>query len=254
MKNLVIGNTSQLAKYFPNEYEKISSRNIQFTNEKYDRVYLCFSERRENLDKDLYYSINIDYTLKIIDHYSKNCNNIIIYGTTEFWNAYNGAININLPFKYNTNDYIDSKRLLIEISKKLYKNIIVLYPFEFNSININNNHLFYNIFDSIINKNKINIDINTYYYKELLHPKFVVEQSIKADNDSIIGSGRLLFYNDFIRSLYLYFSMEYDDYVTEHICQNSKNIYYFDSKKILYNNIYNDTIREIEIKLNLINE
>ena len=44
--NIVIGNTSQLAYYFPDDYIKISSRNIQLTNNQYDRVYICFAEQR----------------------------------------------------------------------------------------------------------------------------------------------------------------------------------------------------------------
>ena len=56
MKNLVIGNTSQLAYYFPDDYEKISSRNIEFKNENYDRVYICFAEQRTYLknNRDLF--------------------------------------------------------------------------------------------------------------------------------------------------------------------------------------------------------
>jgi hypothetical protein len=39
--NLVIGNTSQLSHYFPNKYEKISSRFIDFDSYKYR--FLCLS-------------------------------------------------------------------------------------------------------------------------------------------------------------------------------------------------------------------
>ena len=90
---------------------------------------------------------------------------------------------------------------------------------------------------------------NTYFYRELLHPKFVVEQSIKAETDQIIGSGRLVHVNDFIRSLYSHFNLNYEDYVTEDIkydIKQKQNIFYLDSKQNLYKNLYNDTIEELK--------
>lgn len=258
LKNLVIGNTSQLSYYFPDDYEKISSRNINFNFEqKYDRVYICFAEQRTYMkdNKNDFYETNIDYTLKVIHHFSKLSNHVIIYGTSELWNKYNGAININTPFNHKQTDYIDSKRLMVEIVKELrlkkLQNIIILYPFNFNSTYRKEGFLFSKIFDSIINKKKINIG-NTYFYRELLHPKFVVEQSIKATSDNIIGSGRLIFVNDFIRSLYEHFNMNYNDYVTEDYNENitsNENIFYLKSKHNLYNNLYIDTIMDIETKI-----
>lgn len=250
MKNLVIGNTSQLAHYFPDDYIKISSRNIEFTNEQYNRVYICFAEQRTYIkdDRNLFLDANIDYTLNIIDYFSKYSNQIIVYGTSELWNNCNGTIDILTPFNYNYSDYIDSKRIMIEKIKEKYNNVIILHPFNFNSVYRKTGFLFSKIFDSIIYEKPITIG-NTYFYRELLHPKFVVEQSIKATEDQIIGSGRLTFVNDFIRSLYSYFSMDYKNYVTEDIKEGfttNEKIFYFKSKQVLYNNLYNDTVKEIE--------
>ena len=250
MKNLVIGNTSQLSYYFPDDYEKISSRNIQFTNEKYNRVYICFAEQRTYIqnDKNLFFKTNIDYTLEIIDHFSKTSNEVVIYATTELWNNCDGAIDINIPFKYKPSNYIESKHMMIKLIKNRYENVIILYPFNFNSIYRKDGFLFSKIFDSIINEKKITIG-NTYFYRELLHPKFIVEQSIKATTDDIIGSGRLIFVNDFIRSLYSHFNMNYEDYVTEDFNENittDERIFYLKSKQTLYNNLYEDTISELE--------
>jgi nucleoside-diphosphate-sugar epimerase len=255
--NLVIGNTSQLSYYFPEDYTKISSRNIDLSkyNEMYDRVYICFAEQRTFIkdNNDLFSDINVEYTLNIINHFKKLSNNIIVYGTSELWNNYNGPIDINTPFDYKSTSYIDSKSMMIGIIKKLYDNVIVLHPFNFNSIHRKTGFLFSKIFDSIINEKKITIG-NTYFYRELIHPKFVVEQSISAKEDAIIGSGRVIFVNDFIRSLYSYFCMSYDEYVTEDIKENityDEKIFYLKSKHMLYNTLYNDTIREIEkIKYN----
>ena len=259
MKNLVIGNTSQLSYYFPDDYEKISSRNIDFTiesKEKYDRVYLCFAEQRTYMKdiKDSFFYTNIDYTIKVIKYFSEISNKIIMYGTSELWSECNGAIDINTPFKYRQTDYINSKRIMIQIVKQLFPNVIILHPFNFNSIHRKDGFLFAKILDSVANKKKITIG-NTYFYRELLHPKFVVEQSIKATEHQVIGSGRLIFVNDFIRGLYSYFSMDYNDFVTEDYTENitsNENIFYLKSKQVLYNNLYNDTIREIEIKNKLI--
>lgn len=250
MNNLVIGNTSQLSYYFPDDYEKISSRNIQFTNKKYNRVYICFAEQRTFIqsDKKLFSDINVDYTINIIKHFSKTSKNIIIYGTSDLWNNYNGCIDISIPYDYKPSYYTDSKLLLIDIINKLYPNVIVFHPFNFNSIYRKPGFLFYKIFDSIINKKIITIG-NTYFYRELLHPKFVVEQSIKMTCNNIIGSGRLIFVNDFIRNLYSYFNMKYEDFVIEDYKENittNEHIFYLKSKKVLYNDIYNDTIQDIE--------
>lgn len=255
MKNLVIGNTSQLSYYFPDDYEKISSRDIELTNEKYNRVYICFAEQRTYIqnDKELFFKTNIDYTLNIIDDFSKTSNEVIIYATSELWNNCNGPIDINTPFNYKSSNYVDSKHMMIEKIKKKYNNVIILYPFNFNSIHRKDGFLFSKIFDSIINEKKITIG-NTYFYRELIHPKFVVEQSIKATKDTIIGSGRLIFVNDFIRSLYSHFNMKYEDFVSEDYNENitsNERIFFLKSKQLLYNNLYNDTIEELEkIKFN----
>ena len=216
MKNLIIGNTSQLSYYFPDNYEKISSRNIKFKNEKYDRVYICFAEQRTYIrdNPNIFFDTNVDYTLSLIDHFSITSNQVIVYGTSELWNNCNGTIDINTPYNYKPTNYIDSKKIMIEKIKEKYNNVIILHTFNFNSIHRKEGFLFSKIFDSIINEKKITIG-NTYFYRELLHPKFVVEQSIKATSDNIIGSGRLIFVNDFIRSLYSHFNMNYDDFVTE---------------------------------------
>ena len=250
MKNLVIGNTSQLSYYFPDDYEKISSRNIVFTDEQYDRVYICFAEQRTYIqdDRNIFLDTNINYTLKVIEHFSKFSNNIIIYGTSELWNNCSGEIDINTPYNYKQSNYIDSKKIMIDKIKEKYDNVIVLHPFNFNSIYRKEGFLFSKIFDSIINENKITIG-NTHFYRELIHPKFVVEKSILATKDDIIGSGKPIFVNDFIRSLYAHFKMKYSDFVTEDYDKNNiqkQNIFYLKTKQILYKNLYDDTISEIE--------
>ena len=74
---------------------------------------------------------------------------------------------------------------------------------------------------------------DTYYYRELLHPSFVVQESLDQKEHKIIGTGKLIFINEFIRKLYENFNMEYEYYVKENLQNISiyrKNIFY--SKKI----------------------
>jgi hypothetical protein len=67
MDNLVIGNTSQLSKYFPEDYVKLSSRNIDkkfIQNKIWDRIFLCFGESRKFItDEKLYDEVNFEYTV-----------------------------------------------------------------------------------------------------------------------------------------------------------------------------------------------
>jgi hypothetical protein len=95
MSNLIIGDTSQLSHFFPKNYERISSRNINFEEIKkkqYDRIYLLFAEQRTFMDDDidLFKKINFDYTIEVIDELIDFCENIVIYSTSELWNKYDG--------------------------------------------------------------------------------------------------------------------------------------------------------------------
>ena len=253
--NLVIGNTSQLSYYFPEEYEKISSRNIDlnfYKDKFYDRIFFCFGENRtfiEN-DLDLFTAINVDYTISLVDFFKDKCQKIVVYGTSELWNNHEGGITINTPMDYNDSPYIKSKWILQSFLKsKLfhYGNTIILHPFNFNSFHRKGNFLFGKIFDSILNKKHIEIG-DTYFYRDLVHPKYVAERSILADEDEIVGFGRLTFVNDFIRDLYSSFNMKYEDYVSENMHNNLKvkrKIYYLKSNRSLYDSLLEDTILDI---------
>jgi hypothetical protein len=251
--NLVIGNTSQLSQYFPNDFKKISSRNIDYSifEQKWNKVFICFAEQRTFITKDdMFNKVNFDYTVNIIE--KLNANKIVYYSTAELWNNTSGEIDENLPFNYHSSDYVISKEKISTHIKDNYKNTIVLYPFNFNSIYRMPPFLFGKIFYSIINKEKINIG-DTYYYRELLHPSFIVNESINQENHKVIGSGHLIFINSFIRKLYEYFDMKYENYITEDISQKSiyrKNIFY--SKNMFHNweqELFNITVKEINDRI-----
>jgi len=254
MNNLVIGNTSQLSHYFPDNYEKISSRNIdhkKYENSFYDRIYITFAEQRTYIENDvnLFMNINVEYTLNIIDFFKEKCNKIIFYSTIELWNNCIGEINIKTKFNYNYSPYIESKEKITTILKNKYSNkVIILYPTNFNSIYRKGDFLFSKIFESIINKTKIEIG-DTYFYRDIVHPKFIVNESLKTNNDSIIASGRLIHINDFIRILYQEMGLKYEDYVTENFNHNlivKRNIFYLKSKENKYKKIIQDTVNELK--------
>jgi len=248
MNSLVIGNTSQLSYYFPDNYEKISSRNIDFDNYKdkfYDRIYFCFAEQRTYLGKsDLFLDINVSHTLKILEFFKDKCNNIVVYGTCDLWNKCSGTVRLDMPFDYKYSDYIYSKDLLCDYIKMRYDNVIIIHPFNFNSIHRKGGFLFGKIFDSIINEKEIEIG-DTYFYRDLIHPKYVVERSILATEDELVGSGRLTHVNDFIRKLYNYFDLDYSKLVKENIIYSRKNIFCSYSTGCLYNTLFEDTINDI---------
>ena len=227
--DLVIGNTSQLSRYFPVDIVKISSRNIlsNIFDNKWDSVYLCFAEQKTYLNNDdSFYQINVEYTKSILEQIKAN--HIIYFSTAELWNNCVGDITVDTPINYHHSDYISSKQKITTHLKENYGNIRIMYPFNFNSIYRLPPFLFGKVINSIRFKTKIEIG-DTYFYRELLHPSFVVTQSINQKNDSIIGTGNLIFINDFIRKLYNAFDMKYEDYVTENLDQKSiyrKNIFY----------------------------
>jgi nucleoside-diphosphate-sugar epimerase len=247
--NLVIGNTSQLSYYFPEDYIKISSRNIDESifNQHWNCVYICFAEQRtfKNNDK-AFNDVNVDYTKEVIE--KLNANKIIYYSTAEMWNNTVGEIDLNTPIKYHHSDYIDSKENITNYLKENYKNVYIAYPFNFNSKYRLPPFLFGKVIDSIVNKTQIELG-DTYYYRELLHPSYIVNETINLATHKIIGTGELIFINTFIRKLYDTFDMKYNDYVTENIKDFSiyrKNIFYSKSQNNFRKfNLYNILVKEI---------
>ena len=132
-----------------------------------------------------------------------------------------------------------------------YYNVFVMFPFNFNSTHRSTNFLFGKIFDSITNRKTIEIG-DTYFYREIIHPKFVVEQSINSRSHKINGAGRTVFVNDFIRDLYTHYGLNYNDFIIENLDKfNEYEIrkeYYLKSNDNLYsyNQLFKDTISDID--------
>lgn len=260
MNNLIIGNTSQLSYYFPNDYVRISSRNIDYdyiTSKNWDRVFLCFGESRKYIhDSKLYDEINFYLTLEIIDKLYDCVKSFVLYSTCELWNQYDGPIDLSNPFNFYPSPYLHSKykisKYIMENDK--YYNVFVMYPFNFNSTYRTTNFLFGKVFDSIINKKTIEIG-DTYFYRDIIHPKFVVNQSINSHSHKINGSGRTVYVNDFIRDLYSHYGLKYEDFVIESLDKyneyEKRKEYYLKSKTNLYSysELFSDTVSDIDKKI-----
>lgn len=222
--NLVIGSTSQLAHYFPEEYIKISSRNIDCTylkSNNWDSVYITFAEQR-------IYESNIDYigpnyidTLKIINALLYSAKKIVCYTSCELWSELSGKISLNTPPKFNlTNEYTISKLLLLNKIKELrsinsiYNKVVFIHPFYFNSVYRSEYFLFGKIFKSIINKQKISVG-NLNFDRDMVHANFIVDQSIAAEQDCLVGSGKLINAKAFIQDLYILNNLDFNEFVTE---------------------------------------
>ena len=266
--DLFIGESSQLAFYWPKEETIfISSRVIDIDwikSKKWNRIYIAFADGRTWIKEDHqsfcdFSQINVEFTLRLIKEIKDCCKNVIFYSTSELWNKCNGPITIDTPFKYTWTPYIVSKATVTRaiMNDKILDNVIILFPFPFNSpIRKEKRYLFSKVFSSIIEEKKITIG-NIAYYRDLLHPSFVVRQSLKASEHQIIGSGRIVFVKDFIETLYLHFGLDPKEFIVESKEELSEdymlreNIFYLDSHKCLYSydELIEDTVFDIgEIK------
>lgn len=252
MNSLIIGENSQISKYLPIEYERISARNIDlklYEDKFYDRVFICFAEQRTFLnDYDLFYEINVELTSKIIKFFQPKCNKLIYYSTSELWNNIEGGINVNMNYDYFETPYIKTKHIMSDIIHNLdCNNIIVLYPYNFNSPYRRDGFLFSKIFNSIIKEEKVSIG-NVNFYRDLIHPKYLASISLNCDKDEIVGSGRLVNVQDFIYELYDFFQMKLNDFIIfddKNSLKNKRKINYLDSFLPKYTKLKEDTIYDI---------
>jgi len=255
-KNLIIGSTSQLSFYFPNDFDRISSRNIDFNEIKkknYNKIFILFVEKRTFLNKseDFFNEINLSFTLEVINKIKDYCDQIIIFSTSELWNAYNGEVKLEDPYSYNYSPYIKSKENLSNhINEYRYKfpNINIVYPFNFNSPYRKNGFLFSKIFNSIIKEEKISIG-NTNFYRDIIHPSIIVNNCLNIKNDILIGSGELIKISCFIKDLYLNFNIEPEKFIEvqdNFNLHNERNEYFSKTKYSSYQELLKLTTYDIQ--------
>jgi nucleoside-diphosphate-sugar epimerase len=258
--DLFIG-SGQLAYFWPKQDTIfVSPRNVnidELSKRNWSNIYIAFAKGDTFLEKpeesESFYAVNVVYTLEIIDALKNKCNKIYFFSTSELWNRHQGALNLEKclwNFDFDTySPYINSKAI---VTDKLlsYRNVIILFPFSFNSpYRTEKRFLFGKIFDSILYQSKTTIG-NICHYRDLIHPRFVVKEARNARESKIIGSGRLTHVCDFARALYGRFGMEYSEFVTESGAEELKirrNIFYLDSQKCLYSELFDDTVADIEL-------
>ncbi len=222
--DLVIGSSSQLAHYFPEDYVKISSRNIDFNylkQNEWDSVYITFAEQRiyeKNID---YITPNYLHTMKIIKHLLQNSKKIVCYTSCELWKNMTGIVSIDTPPDFNlTNEYTISKLLLWNKIKELrelnelYKKVIFIHPFYFNSLHRSKYFLFGKVINSILNKEKIQVR-NIDFDRDMVHARFVVKKSIEANKDCLVGAGKLFNVRQYIKDIYEINDLSFHDFVEE---------------------------------------
>lgn len=231
MSNLIVGSTAQLSYYFPTDYDRISSRNVDvemIKSKRYDTIYLLFAEQRTFLNQtvEFFLDINVHYTLHLVNALKGSCNRIIIYSTSELWNNCDGAVSLDMNYSYNHTPYIESKEMLcnhINRNKADYQNVCIVYPFNFNSPYRKPGFLFSKIFDSLINKVPVTVgDLN--FNRDLVHPSTIVEQSITANEDIIVGTGELINVESFVKDLFLLANMDYSRYIAKDSTNSLSNV------------------------------
>lgn len=256
--NLVIGSTSQLAQYFPDDYVRISSRDVDFNYLKsnhWDSVYITFAEQRIYNQGIDYITPNYLYTLSIIESLLEGAKKIVCYTSCELWNELSGYISATTPPKFFplTNEYTVSKMLLMNkiterrIVDLRYTKVRIFHPFYFNSIHRSDYFLFGKVFESIRTKRKIQLGCLN-FYRDMVHAKFVVDKSIELQCDAVIGAGRLFHVEDFIKDLYTLNNMDFQEYVEIDCCIHSGKEKLIMAKvpwEYTYQNLLSDTQAEL---------
>lgn len=255
--NVVIGNTSQLSYFFPQDFKKISSRNIPELNDEIDTVFICFAEQRTfntSLTENDFLEVNVNYTSKIVDELKNKSKKIVLYGTAELWNNCNGAIDINTPIDYKYSPYVKSKEVLWDKIKEKrergdWNNVNIIHSFNFNSTYRKEGFLFYKFFDSIINKTIYEVG-NINIERDIIHPKYLVDNSLNCEFDKIVGSGKLTNIKIFIEELFQHYNLRMNDFIQEtgYKSNHEGNSFWFKTDKV-YDELLRDTIEELNFKI-----
>lgn len=248
---LLVGNSSQLSHYFSDDYLKISSREVtgRVFDSVYEEVHLAFGLSFKGRPSAEYDSVNYFYTIDLLKEFLKKSDRVVVYSTCELWSRCWGGVDLTTPFDFYEEPYILSKWKLSDWIKSFgSKKIITVYPFNFNSKHRNENFLFGKIIKSIKNQEKIQIG-DTYFYRDLTHASYVAKICQNLKSDRVIGSGRLVYVNDFIRDLYRHNCLDYNMLVEEVVSKYNfipKNEYYLKSDcEYSYANLLSDTLREL---------
>jgi GDP-D-mannose dehydratase len=125
--------------------------------------------------------------------------------------------------------------------------VIIIYPFNFNSVHRKEGFLFGKIFKSILNDEKISIG-NVDFERDLIHPSVIVNESIKTNEDILVGSGELYNVKNFIKDIFTLYNKNSDEYIltdNKNNLNNKRNGYYSCKKYSNYNDLLNLSIKDI---------
>lgn len=249
--DLILGDTSQLSHYMPNGLVRVDSRNIpnEVFDRKWNRVYLLFAEQRTIHNNDSkykhdFYNTNVDLTIQVAKRLKADV--IVYFSTTELWNLLEGAITIDTTYQFEQNYYTDTKYMATVEMKKL-ENVLILYPFNFNSVHRSEDYLFGKVFASVLNERKIKVG-NLDIVRDLLHASWVANRSIIADCSQIIGSGTYFNVRQYIRDVYQGCGLSPDDLLEETSeFATQKKLFYLKTDEVLYDyaQLLRDTIHDI---------
>ncbi len=129
----------------------------------------------------------------------------------------------------------------------MYKNVHIIYPFNFNSPYRKSGFLFSKIFNSLINKTTNHIG-NINFERDVIHPSIVVNESISAKSDKLVGCGELINIENFVYDLFNIHNMDVKNYLINNDNNNLKNVrknYYSGISYSNYNDLLNLTIKDI---------
>lgn len=249
---LIVGDSAQIARYFPADHAKVPSRNIpgHLFDRSYDEVHLVFGLNIKGLTPTAYDEVNHLYTLEVLKGFLRRSRRVVLYSTCELWSDCWGPVDLDTPFRFHHEPYILSKwRIVDSIRRRGLHNVTVVYPFNHNSIHRKADFLFGKVFQGILSGRPIEIG-DTHYYRDLLHTGYVASVCRQLAGDTVIGSGRMVFVNDFIRDLYRRFDLSYDDLVTEQVGKWNhipKNEYYLRGPvRYPYGRLLDDTVAELK--------
>jgi hypothetical protein len=253
MNNLIIGDTSQLSSYFPADFVRISSRNIDYEfieSKKWKRAYLLFAEQRTYLKESVkfYSDCNVNHTLSVLDKICPFCDEVIVFLSADLWSCYEGPVDFSMPIKYIHSGYLESKEILYnriqEKRRTSYSNVIFVSPFNFNTPGRNENWLFGKIYQSLLQKTKVTVDCID-FCRDFVHPSIVVKKAIETTKDCLVGSGFLVNMKDFFESIFSEKGLKIDNYVYVRNLSCKNKLYYNKEKLDTYEGLIQKHLNDI---------
>ena len=244
--NLVIGDTSQLSYYFPKSFDRISSRNIDYSSMgEYERIYICFAEQRTFKSDANFIDINYHYTLDVIDKILSKTNEVVFYSTAMLWENLE-QYDITADFSYNENNkYLVSKEMISkELERK--KNVIVHYPCNFNSCQRKNGYLFSKLIDACRGKQIETGNLN--FDREVVYASYITDISTKSKCSQVIAPGYLVNIEKYFRDTINSFGYNMIDLVSQNLPAMSikpKSMHNIIDNDYSYGKLLQDTIEDI---------